>query len=59
MSAISGHSDIWNELIGRISEPHCLDIASNNINSLVTFGKIVMLHCGTHCIGIGLHKDVK
>ena len=59
MGAVIGHSDVRNELISWISEPHGLDIASDDIGSFVTFGKIEMLDCRAHGVGEGFDENVK
>ena len=53
------HSDVGNKLVGRISEPHSLNITSNDVGGLVTLVKVVVLNGGAHCIREGLNEDVK
>ena len=59
MRAILWHSDVGYELVGRISEPHGLDIPSNDVGGLVALVEVVVLNSGAHCIREGLYKDVK
>ena len=51
MGAVVGHTYVGDKLVSRISQPHSLDIPSNNISRFLPFGKIVVLYCGTHGIG--------
>lgn len=57
--AIFWHSDVGDKLVGRISEPHGLNIPSNYVGGLVALADVVVLNSGAHCIREGLYKDVK
>jgi hypothetical protein len=59
MGAILVHSDVGDELVGGIPEPHGFDIARDDIGGFVALGEVVVLHSGAHGIGKGLDQDIE
>lgn len=59
MSAIVGHSDIGDELIGWVPEPHSFNISCDNVGSFMTLGDIVMLNGSAHGVRECFDKNAK
>ena len=60
MGAIIGHTNVRDELVSGIPEPHGLDITSDDIGRLLPrSGDVVMLDSGAHGVGEGLDQDVE
>ena len=54
-----GHSNVWDELISGISEPHGFNVSSDDIGRLIAFGEVEVLDSGAHGVGKSFDKDVK
>lgn len=58
MRAILLHTNVRDELIGRIPKPHGLDITSNDVDLFMPLSEVKMFDGGFKSIREGLHKNI-